>query len=72
MILVLLGTIIGSLFGFKAQEIVPKTESFHIQNILNNGQLTLFQKLQHVLMIFGLLIQKKNNFTILFRYFNFR
>jgi cytochrome c biogenesis protein len=41
MILVLIGTIIGSLFGFKAQEIVPKTESFHIQNILNNGQLTI-------------------------------
>jgi len=41
MILVLLGTIIGSLFGFKAQEIVPKTETFHIQNILNNGQLTV-------------------------------
>jgi cytochrome c biogenesis protein len=40
-ILVLLGTIIGSLFGFKAQEIVPKTESFHIQNILSNGQFTL-------------------------------
>jgi cytochrome c biogenesis protein len=44
MILVLLGTIIGSLFGFKAQEIVPKTESFHIQNILNNGQLTVIPK----------------------------
>jgi len=41
MILVLLGTIIGSLFGFKAQEMVPKTENFHIQNILNNGQLTV-------------------------------
>ena len=41
MILVLLGTIIGSLFGFKAQEIVPKTENFHIQNILTNGQLTI-------------------------------
>lgn len=41
MILVLLGTIIGSLFGFKAQEIIPKTEMFHIQNILNNGQLTI-------------------------------
>jgi cytochrome c biogenesis protein len=41
MILILLGTIIGSLFGFKAQEIVPKTEIFHIQNILNNGQLTI-------------------------------
>jgi cytochrome c biogenesis protein len=41
MILILLGTIIGSLFGFKAQEIVPKTESFHIQNVLSNGQLTV-------------------------------
>jgi cytochrome c biogenesis protein len=41
MILILLGTIIGSLFGFKAQEVVPKTESFHIQNVLNNGQFTI-------------------------------
>jgi cytochrome c biogenesis protein len=40
MILILLGTIIGSLGGFKAQEIVPKTENFHIQNIFNNGKLT--------------------------------
>ncbi len=44
MILILLGTIIGSLFGFKAQEIVPKTETFHIQNILNNGPLTVVPK----------------------------
>ena len=41
MILVLVGTIVSSLFGFKAQEIVPKTENFHIQNILSNGRLTL-------------------------------
>lgn len=40
MILVLVGTIIGSLFGFKAQEMIPKTENFHIQNVLTNGQLT--------------------------------
>jgi cytochrome c biogenesis protein len=40
MILILLGTIVGSLFGFKAQEIIPKTEQFHIQNILGSGQLT--------------------------------
>jgi cytochrome c biogenesis protein len=40
MILILLGTIVGSLGGFKAQEIIPKTENFHIQNIFNNGQLT--------------------------------
>lgn len=44
MILVLLGTIIGSLFGFKAQEIVPKTEYFNIQNIVNNGQFTFIPK----------------------------
>ena len=44
MILVLLGTIVGSLFGFKAQEIVPKTENFHIQNILSTGQLTTIPK----------------------------
>jgi cytochrome c biogenesis protein len=41
MILVLLGTIIGSLFGFKAQEIIPKTQNFHIQNVLNKGQFTI-------------------------------
>jgi len=44
MILILIGSIVGSLFGFKAQEIVPKTENFHIQNILNNGQLTVIPK----------------------------
>lgn len=37
MILILLGTIVGALFGFKAQEIIPKTESFYIQNILSIG-----------------------------------
>ena len=44
MILILLGTIIGSLFGFKAQEIVPKTENFHIQNILATGPLTIISQ----------------------------
>jgi cytochrome c biogenesis protein len=44
MILILVGPIVGSLFGFKAQEIVPKTENFHIQNILANGQLTVIPK----------------------------
>lgn len=44
MILVLIGAILGSLTGFKAQEIVPKTETFHIQNILSNGQITLLPK----------------------------
>jgi cytochrome c biogenesis protein len=45
MILVLIGTIMGSLFGFKAQEIIPKTETFHIQNVVNNGQLTMVPKI---------------------------
>jgi len=44
MILILLGTIIGSLFGFKAQEIIPKTENFHIQNLLTNGPATIIPK----------------------------
>ena len=44
MILILLGSVLGALGGFKAQEIVPKTETFHVQNILTNGQLTLIPK----------------------------
>lgn len=45
MILILCGTIVGSSYGFKAQEIIPKTETFHIQNILNTGQLAVTPKL---------------------------
>ena len=41
MILILVGTLVGSLCGFKAQEIIPKTEIFHIQNVFNNGRLTI-------------------------------
>ena len=44
MILILLGSIIGAINGFKAQEIVPKTESFHIQNLLTNGEVSLIPK----------------------------
>ena len=44
MILILVGTIVGSLFGFKAQEIIPKTEQFHIQNILSNGTLSVIPR----------------------------
>ena len=44
MILVLVGTIIGALFGFEAQEIVPKTENFHIQNMITTGQFTFIPK----------------------------
>lgn len=45
MILILIGAIFSSLNGFKAQEIIPKTEFFHIQNILNNGKISLIPKL---------------------------
>lgn len=44
MILVLSGAVFGALNGFKAQEIIPKTETFHIQNILSNGQFTQIPK----------------------------
>ena len=44
MILVLLGSVIGSLNGFNAQEIIPKTETFHIQNILDSGHFTSLPK----------------------------
>ena len=44
MILILIGTIFGAVNGFKAQEIIPKTETFHIQNILSNGQFTSIPK----------------------------
>ena len=45
MILILIGTIVGAINGFKAQEIIPKTETFHVQNILSNGQLTSIPKI---------------------------
>ena len=44
MILILLGSIVGSINGFKSQEIIPKTESFHIQNLLINGKISLIPK----------------------------
>ena len=44
MILILLGAIVGAIDGFKAQEIVPKTESFHIQNLLVNGEVSSIPK----------------------------
>ena len=63
MILVLLGTIIGSLFGFKAQEIVPKTENFHIQNILNNGPLTIVPKTSARINDFWITYTKKKTIS---------
>ena len=42
---VLIGALIGSLTGFKSQEIVSKTELFQIENIVNTGQLTYLPNL---------------------------
>jgi cytochrome c biogenesis protein len=44
MILILFGSIIGSIGGFKAQEIIPKTETFHIQNLLSTGDLSFIPR----------------------------
>jgi cytochrome c biogenesis protein len=63
MILILLGTILGSLFGFKAQEIIPKTEIFHIQNILNNGQLSIIPKTSARINDFWITYNKNNTIS---------
>ena len=63
MILVLIGTIIGSLFGFKAQEIVPKTENFHIQNIVTNGPLTIVPKTAGRINDFWITYNKKKTIS---------
>ena len=59
MILILVGTLVGSLCGFKAQEIVPKTEMFHIQNVFNNGQLTVVPNLSARINDFWITYTKK-------------
>ena len=63
MILILIGAVIGSLSGFKAQEIVPKTETFHIQNILNNGQLTFIPKVSVRINDFWITYTKQTTIT---------
>nr|AWT38995.1 c-type cytochrome biogenesis protein [Eunotogramma sp.]AWT39048.1 c-type cytochrome biogenesis protein [Eunotogramma sp.] len=63
MILVLIGAIFGSLGGFKAQEIIPKTETFHIQNILANGQLTLIPKVSTRINDFWITYTKQTTIT---------
>jgi len=40
LILILSGTLVGAVSGFKAQEIIPKSEIFYVQNVFNNGQLS--------------------------------
>ena len=63
MILILIGTIIGAINGFKAQEIIPKTETFHIQNILSNGQFTSIPKVSTRVNDFWITYTKKTTIS---------
>ena len=63
MIIILIGAIIGSITGFKAQEIIPKTETFHIQNILNNGQFTFIPKVSIRINDFWITYTKQTTIT---------
>jgi cytochrome c biogenesis protein len=63
MIIILIGAIIGSVGGFKAQEIIPKTETFHIQNVLNNGQFTLIPKVSIRINDFWITYTKQTTIT---------
>ena len=63
MILTLIGSIIGSVSGFKAQEIIPKTETFHIQNVLNNGQFTFIPKVSVRINDFWITYTKQTTIT---------
>lgn len=60
MILILLGTIVSALTGFKAQEIIPKTETVHIQNILTMGPLSTIPKTSARINDFWITYSKKN------------
>jgi cytochrome c biogenesis protein len=60
MILILLGTVVSSLSGFKAQEIIPKTETVHIQNILTMGQFSNIPKTSARVNDFWITYSKKN------------
>ena len=61
MIFILLGSVSGAIGGFKAQEVVPKTEMFHIQNILTSGQLTLIPRLSTRVNDFWITYSKQKN-----------
>jgi len=63
MILTLIGAIIGSVGGFKAQEIIPKTETFHIQNVLSNGQFTFIPKVSIRINDFWITYTKQTTIT---------
>lgn len=43
-ICILIGSVIGSLTGFMLQELVPKGELFHLQNVISSGPLSYIQQ----------------------------
>lgn len=45
LLVILFGTFVGSISGFTAQEFIPKTENFRIQNLLNTNFLTYTPKI---------------------------
>ena len=59
-IFILIGTIFTSVSAFNGQEIVPKTETFHIQNIFSNGNLTQFPKISTRINDFWILYKDQN------------
>jgi len=62
-ILVLIGVIFGSLFGFKAQEMISETENFHIQNILSNGNYSVLPNTSARINDFWILYDKNQRIS---------
>ena len=60
MILILLGTTVSALGGFKAQEIIAKTETAHIQNILTMGPFSIIPKTSARINDFWIAYSQKN------------
>merc|ERR1712176_822495 len=59
MIFILLGSIMGSISGFKTQEVVPKTEVFYPQNLINTGEISVIPKIPIRINDFWILYNKK-------------
>lgn len=58
--LIFLGSIAGSLAGFTAQEVIPKTEIFHIQNLLTSNRFNYVSQLPNRVNDFWINYKKKN------------
>ena len=63
MIFILLGSIMGSISGFKTQEVVPKTEVFYPQNLINIGEISVIPKVPIRINDFWILYNKKNTIS---------